>query len=223
MEKEFWEARYKKEGIVFRDADGSRIDTSGRGSIGIVRAWKWKIIGEMIRKYSPELIKPDSKQIQSKIIDVGCGDLSFWDDESHTILVEEYTGIDFCDTVIMENRGQDVKGWNFIASPAQILMDGLKAPVVLCMDLLFHVMDDMGFIKTLKNLCYYSEDLILIHTWKYNPFKDMPPEKETGEGIYMKYRPLEAYFGIFMGRGFMLMEEILNPNKVGVLYVFKRV
>lgn len=208
IEKPYWEARYKQGG------------TSGQGSIGTGRAWKWKIIREAIRKYSPELLKSKtdhSKPILSKIIDVGCGDLSFWDDESLTILVEEYMGIDISDTVIAKNRKRNVSGWNFIVSSSHILNRGLKASVVFCMDLLFHIMGDMEFIKTLKNLCYYSEDLVFIHTWKYNPFED-----GVSDGVYMKYRPLEAYFGIFMGRGFTLMEERLNPNEVGSLYVFKR-
>jgi len=103
----------------------------------------------------------------------------------------------------------------FIASSSHV-NQGLKAPVVFCIDMLFHIMDDTAFIDTLKNLCHYSEDLIFIHTWKYNPLKG-----STSDGVYQKYRPLEAYFGIFKGLDFMLMKRA-NPIRVGSLYVFKR-
>jgi len=222
--------------------------------MGYQRAWKWEIIGEMIRKYSPELLKSkhhlhnppalrappfqrsrvkvagagDVELILPKVIDVGCGDLTFWDAGSlrlvdplswHThgiMLPEEYIGIDISDTVIMRNR-RLYKGCKFIASSSHVLNQGLKAPVVFCIDLLFHIMDDMAFIDTLRNLCHYSEDLIFIHTWKYNPFKG-----STSDGIYQKYRSLEAYFRIFMELGFTLVDEKLNPNLIGCLYVFKQ-
>jgi hypothetical protein len=54
MKKEYWENRYASGG------------TSGCGSIGKLKEWEWKAITE----YLPT---PDH------IIDVGCGDLSFWD------------------------------------------------------------------------------------------------------------------------------------------------
>jgi len=204
MEKTYWESRYGRDG------------TSGSGSIGVERTWKWRVIREVIRSHSPRLLKFGDSL--SKIIDVGCGDLSFWDVESQlAINVERYIGIDISETVIMRNRKRGIDGWSFIVSASNIRIWGLRAPVVLCMDLLFHIMDDTEFIESLKNLCYYSEDLIFIHTWKYNPLKD-----STSDDIYQKYRPLEAYFGIFMKSGFILIEEKPNPNRVGCLYVFKR-
>lgn len=204
MEKTYWEARYIQGG------------TSGSGSIGVGRTWKWKVIGEVIRNHSPELLESDDSL--SKIIDVGCGDLSFWNVEPpFSIHVEKYIGIDISETVIMRNRERRIAGWSFIVSPSHIRDWGLKAPVVLCMDLLFHIMDDIEFIESLKNLCYYSEDLIFIHTWKYNPFKD-----SISDGVYQKYRPFEAYSGIFMESGFTLIEEKLNPNQIGCLYAFKK-
>lgn len=117
----------------------------------------------------------------------------------------------------MKNRKRGIDGWSFIVSPSHTRSLGLRAPVVLCIDLLFHIMDDMAFIESLKNLCYYSEDLIFIHTWKCNPFKG-----STSDGVYQKYRPLEDYFGIFMEWDFELIEEKLNPNQIGCLYIFKQ-
>lgn len=278
MEKAYWETRYRRGGpstcacIEWNwDEEVCEIPSPKschcRGpngectnTIGFQRAWKWKVIGEAIQKYSPELVRSEThlrgppepgapvvaqskRTIQDplkvrsenesylvlpKVIDVGCGDLVFWRAESlrlahpqswhtHGIMrTEEYVGIDISETVITRNRRNAVEGWSFIVSPAQVNRR-LKAPVVFCIDLLFHIMDDMAFIETLKNLCHYSEDLILIHTWRYNPFED-----STSDGVYQKYRPLEAYFRIFEESGFTLMERRANPNRVGCMYVFKR-
>lgn len=181
-----------------------------------------------------EVTMPENYLVLPKVVDVGCGDLVFWRSESlrlahplswhtHGIMrTEEYVGIDIVESVITRNRRNAVEGWSFIASPAQVLQRGLKAPVVFCIDLLFHIMDDMEFIQILKNLCHYSEDLIIIHGWKNNPLRGMPPDGTT-DGVYQKYRPLEAYLGIFMNRDFKLVDEYLNPNKIGGLYVFKRI
>lgn len=288
MDKAYWEARHQgtssgsvctdwnwdKERCEFTDCVRKGPDGECIVSMGYQRAWKWKIIGEMVRKYSPELLEsrpyvhsphapraplvkppkvkvagawnvdlvsedlgqgiddrsdtPPSGPILPRVIDVGCGDLTFWDAESlrlvnpqswHThgiMLTEDYIGIDISDAAIMRNRRLN-KGFKFIASSSHVLNQGLKAPVVFCIDLLFHIMDDMVFIDTLKNLCHYSEDLILIHTWGHNPFQG-----STSDGIYQKYRPFEAFFGIFMELGFTLMDERPNPNQIGCMYLFKK-
>jgi len=287
-EKAYWEARHRQgtsSGSACIDwnwdkeiCEVTNCVRKGSGgecivSMGYQRAWKWKIIGEMVRRYSPELLEsrpyvhsphapraplvkpprvkvagawnvdldsedlgreldesgdPPCGPILPRVIDVGCGDLTFWDAESlrlvnplswHTheiMLTEEYIGIDISDAVIIRNRLLN-KYCKFIASSSHVLNQGLKAPVVFCIDLLFHIMDDLVFIETLKNLCHYSDDLVLIHTWKHNPFED-----STSDGIYQKYRPLEAFFGIFMELDFTLMEERPNPNQIGCMYVFKQ-
>ena len=59
----YWENRYESGG------------TSGKGSIGQLRAWKWQVIED----YAGPV---------DDVIDVGCGDLSFLEGKTS----EKYTG-----------------------------------------------------------------------------------------------------------------------------------
>ncbi len=109
------------------------------------------------------------------------------------------------------------EGWNFIVAASLVRIPSIRAPIVFCMDLLFHLMVDADYTDTLRNLCVYSEDLIFIHTWKYNPLAP-----RTTDGIYQKYRLLENQIHIFEEGGFDLVEEEVNPNRIGYMYVFKK-
>lgn len=71
----YWEERYKSGG------------TSGRGSTGFIRIWKWW----QIKRHTKRL---------NNVVDVGCGDLSFWKNQ-HAI---NYTGIDQSQTIIEKNK-----------------------------------------------------------------------------------------------------------------------
>ena len=73
---EYWEQRYSKG------------DTSGPGSIGKAREWKWSIIDEEI-------------PLIDSVIDLGCGNLAFWEGRCPP---KDYVGIDISPTIIRKNR-----------------------------------------------------------------------------------------------------------------------
>ena len=81
MEEKYWNNRYELGG------------TSGPGSISINRDWKWKII----QKYCND---------PNDIIDVGCGDLSFWDGKN----CANYIGIDISESYIEMTKQRLNKG-----------------------------------------------------------------------------------------------------------------
>jgi len=217
IEEQYWEQRYSFGG------------NSGLGSIGKDRDWKWFIID----KYVPKL---------KDVLDVGCGDLSFWEERSCL----HYVGIDISKIIIKKNYNKR-PDWKFIWSNAENRIEGLNKEVVFCFDLLFHIMNEKSFLEILLNLCYYSTNFIFIHTWGKNPFNKsskirqfkyqfkkfkfknafktfatiINSRKNTDEK-YQYFRPLEKYFYIFEDQGFKLIERINNPNKIGTLYVFKR-
>lgn len=188
-EKDYWENRYARRG------------TSGAGSIGSERTWKWNIIS----RYLP---KPNH------IIDVGCGDLQFWEGRD----CRDYVGIDISEEIIM----RDIRAkpdWTFYNTPAQVLIKGLCRNNVFCLDLLFHIMTEEAFVQILLNLCSYSADLIFIHNWSRNPFEGTNPT----DGLYQYFRLLDNYQSIFDNEGFKLIDKKLNPlNQIGVMYVLKR-
>ncbi|MFX0141044.1 MAG: hypothetical protein ACFFDN_45820, partial [Candidatus Hodarchaeota archaeon] len=106
IEEQYWEQRYFSGG------------TSGPGSIGEEKAWKWSLIDQFV----PDL---------NHVIDVGCGDLSFWEGRD----CADYVGIDISKTIIEKNIKKRPK-WQFIHTNAEKRIDGLKKEVVFCLDVL---------------------------------------------------------------------------------------
>lgn len=216
MEEEYWEKRYASGG------------TSGPGSIGVDREWKWKVITEFL----PTI---------DHVIDIGCGDLTFWEGRD----CEDYTGIDVSKTIVNRNRIKRPK-WSFINAPAERYINDLKKECVFCFDVLFHIMNSKFFLKILNNLCLYSTNYIFIHTWINNPFSRRNQIKHIlyylrklnvrgilatlkiaiftpyTDGKYQYFRPVEKYMYIFEKNGFKLIDMKINPNKIGGFYIFKK-
>ena len=217
VEEHFWDQRYLEGG------------TSGLGSIGKIRDFKWSVID----KYLPYL---------HSVVDVGCGDLSFWEGRD----CEDYTGIDISKTIIEKNKILR-PDWSFICANSEKTIEGLKKEVVFCFDVLFHIMNTETYIQTLKNLCYYSKNYIFIYTWRNNPFKKYRQIKKFikalftfnvskvlvtlkhvlsnnsfSDGNYQYFRFLENEIEIFNKYGFDLNEIVKYTDDIGALYVFKR-
>jgi hypothetical protein len=209
----YWETRYRDGGC------------SGGGSIGAIRDWKWS----MIRKYASV----------NDVIDVGCGDLSFWEGKS----CEKYSGIDISPYIIESNR-EKRPSWRFICASGSDPLK-LEGDVVLCLDVLFHIMDETIYINLLNNLAVYAQKYIFIYTWHKNPFDnfglwlsilcsllkhgkivpllssllgDMASDFE-----YQKYRSFDDYSFIFEKRGFeQIAVETNEIDPLSALYIFKK-
>lgn len=186
-EEHYWTRRYAK----------------GLPSGGYEKEWKWAVIEEFL----PNL---------DHVIDVGCGDISFWDGRD----CKDYTGIDIAKNILDRNRERR-PGWSFIHSPAERRIPNLRKPVVLCVSLLFHIMSDERYVRILDNLCCYSSEWILIHTWIENPFGGRDEGPFT-DGVYQTFRRFEDYLHIFRREGFRLLALRRNPNGVGAFYIFKK-
>ncbi|HEY6283189.1 MAG TPA: methyltransferase domain-containing protein [Nitrososphaerales archaeon] len=172
---------------------------SGQGSVGLARDWKWSVI------------KKHVSQVED-VVDVGCGDLSFWEGRT----CERYIGVDISPHIIARNAERRPE-WAFVSSPAEKLLP-LKGRVVLCLDVLFHILDDETAKRIMENLCEYSSEWVVIHAWWRNPF-----EGKVNDGIYQAYRPLDK--ALFTGRGFDLVEETPAPEEVnpyGAMYIFRK-
>ena len=203
---EYWDKRYSNGG------------TSGRGSVGLYRNWKWNKIRESVG------LKFNS------VIDVGCGDLSFWNHRYGKQVLRrprfKYLGIDISEEIIKRNREMYEESFkriyldmDFVCSPAHIKIEGLRSHVVFCLDLLFHIMKEREFELILKNLCRYANQFLVIYTWSKNPFQN----KNTN-GKYQYYRPLRDYAPIFLREDLEPITDYPVPyDEFGKLYVFKRV
>lgn len=199
--EEYWETRYAKG------------DSSGEGSVGPNRAWKWAII----EKYVSSL---------DDVVDIGCGDLRFWEGRD----CHKYFGLDLSATVIQRNRESRPK-WRFEVGHAEYRIPNLRARIVLCLDMLFHIMDDEVFVNVLENLCRYSKEWIFTYTWRRNPFLFWAIKNAHNVGLsrtfaylrgtdgkYQKYRTFGKYFWIFERQGFTLLAK--HGHGDGAMYVF---
>jgi hypothetical protein len=197
VERKFWNNKYEQGGI------------SGRGSIGLYRNWKWNQIQFAI-----------GTDIHS-LIDVGCGDMSFWNHPIAKKMMKDlkYTGIDISDNIIKRNR-KALPDLDFIIAPAHVEQPGLRAQAVFALDLLFHIMDDGEYEMLIETLCQYASQYLVIYTWMKNPFTVL---NRDGDGVSQKYRPLGNVKHIFSKNNMQLVVSKNVPyDEFGRLYVFER-
>jgi len=199
-----WLEVFKMEKRYFNKNYGKGKD-SGTGSKGKYRKWKWDIID----LFAKDLIKKEC-------VDVGCGDLTFWEKPYSPFprTCFNYKGIDFSEVVVELNRAK-YPDRQFILANATV-KQGIKSPVVLCLDLLFHVLNDEDYVKIIDNLCDYTERFLFIYTWQLKPL-------ELAEEIPQAFRQLGKQFKLMNQKGLMIVFKQGVPfDPYGAMYVFER-
>ncbi len=214
LEERYWDRHYAAGGV------------SGEGSVGAIRQWKW----DQIRSIAGEV---------DDVVDVGCGDLSFW----HDRLPPAYTGLDISSTIASKNRERHPEA-TFIVTNAAVPQVA-SGRIVLCMDMLFHIMDEETYRGILANLGRYSREWIFVYTWRSNPLVDqgirryvarklfwqgrLPAAVRALKGSstdydYQTYRRFEDYASLITDQGFSLVETRSEPaiERWGALYVFRK-
>lgn len=204
-----WETHYAEGG-----KSGDPVDYN------LARDWKYFLLDKYYRKNI------------DTIIDVGCGDLQFWRDN----LPYKYTGIDISQTVIDRHKKKH-PDQKFICSDASKFVD-VHANVVICFDMLWHIIDDDDYINILKNIKRYSNKYIYIYTWNKNPlipslqirilsyllnkFRGKPYKVFDGGG-YQKYRDYLSISKNIFEPDFKLIETYTNDVwKFGTMYIYKK-
>lgn len=195
-----WDDHYKSGGKSGDPADYAKS-----------REWK----KDIIRKYCD--LKTES------VLDVGCGDLQFWDG----VLPTRYTGIDISRSIIAENRNRHPSR-NFFAMDATIAMIA-PSDAVICFDMLWHIIDDTDYECILRNLKNNATKTLFIFTWSRNPTKDdlwtfiVSELCNIKRGGYQKYRDFLKIAMPIFGDDFELVETVQNPVwPFASMYVFRR-
>jgi hypothetical protein len=197
----YWEGRYASGG------------DSGEGSRGLSRTFKWSVIESLIGPIA---------SYKGDVLDVGCGDLSFWDRQN----CERYLGLDISPTVLSANRSKRPR-WSFECLDCTDPGLDLHGECVLCLDMLFHIMDDQAYLNIVRNLGRWTGKFLFIHTWQSNPLERVGlfkrDIKRTTDGSYQTFRHVDGMFDVLRSAGLVMVEAQPNPNnKWGTMYAFKR-
>ena len=218
--------------MSYWDSLYSRGGNSGGGSVGAIRDWKWKTLSE-------------SGADMDRVIDFGCGDLSFWDGKG----CSDYTGIEQSESRCRQNRVSrpDLPCFCADASYKQLPDVLAQSPTVICFDVLFRVMDTKTYIGILENLSASSSDYIFIYTWWRNPFtnpiafitailaqlhrgnyenvsKMLETENTPTDFQYQYYSPFCSYAKYLTHHKFqtVLYPPIDAVDPYGAMYIFRR-
>ena len=204
---------------------------AGIATVGHARDWRWKIIA----RYTGGL---------DDVIDFGCGDLGFWSGRDCL----NYLGIDISERVVETNR-EARPGWKFIVSDSSTPLR-LRARVVLCIELLCHLMEEEDFVATLDNLAACCGEWLLISTWSTNRFGSLrdaglralglgtslyrlenisrtwldlvraAQNEAISDGVYRTYRPLEKYLDRIAAAGLQFESKHLCPFDLGLTAMY---
>ena len=135
---------------------------------------------------------------KDSVLDLGCGDLRFWD---NIPLDDWYLGVDISQTVIERNR-EKYPDARFDTRP--IADNRWRADAVVCFDVLYHIMDDDEYQRTINNITESAKRYAFVGTWVFNPLNGILPRlmrlKATGhleqgvnttDGYHQTYRRFE--------------------------------
>ena len=195
-----------------------------------MRGWKWSVIDRYV-------------DALDDVMDVGCGDLSFWEGRD----CQRYIGLDLSKSVLQANRRRRPR-WSFIcADAAQPLR--VRARIVLCMDVLFHVLDESRYQAILRNLSAYTDQWLFVGTWNRNPrARGLSPVQSVFRtrgraagalflaahplqlirstvrghsfGLHQRYELLEASFDVFLETGLRFVAVHPSPLDDGINAVY---
>lgn len=150
----YWEQRYQQGG------------TSGKGSVGLYRSWKWRVI----KRHLPKPVNATS------FIDFGCGDHSFWQNQTP----QRYVGLDKSPTIILKNRDQwPLKSW-LVRDATQPLPDTFhdEFDAALVMDVLFHV-EKLEDARTILANAGQTAEYVFARNWNLDHRHGRPDEYQA--------------------------------------------
>jgi hypothetical protein len=139
--KKYWQLRYSKGG------------DSGSGSYGILAEFKAKIINNFIDKHN----------IVS-IIEFGCGD----GNQLKFMNYKKYLGFDIAKNSIIRCHSlfkNDTSKSFILYDPKYFINNAFfKADLVVCLDVLYHIIPEWDFLKTLQDIFSCSSKYVILYT-----------------------------------------------------------
>ena len=179
--KEYWDERYRA-GF-----------TSGAGSYGELATFKADTINTFIEENSVR-----------SVIEFGCGD----GNQLKLMHYPEYLGMDIAPAAVEKCRktfsGDDSKSFN-LYSPESFSDNGsIHADLVVCLDVLYHIIPENDYIKTLDDIFSRSENFVILYT-----DIDMFKSRTYHEGAHVRHRDTLSYLKKYQN---FTIDKII-PNK----------
>lgn len=178
--RKYWHNRYLSGG------------NSGSGSYGVLAKFKSDVINTFIEQNGI-----------SSVIDFGCGDGS----QIKTIEKVKYLGIDVAPSSIDLCRGifSGDKTKSFLLYNPKYFVNNqfIKADLVMCLDVLYHIIDEADFSKTLSDIFSCSRGFVVLYT--------NIEIHEAAENSHILYRDIMKYLTQF--NEFKLQEVISQKYK----------
>ncbi len=162
-------ARYW-ENVYAKGVDGGN---SGRGSYGILAAFKAEIVNAYVDKYS----------IQT-VAEFGCGD----GNNLKYMHYPNYIGLDVSATTIKKCQqlfSNDSTKRFEVYHPLHQSPEDLKAELVVCLDVLYHIITEKDFVKTLDDIFKTAQKLVILYT--------SVKEFDYKTDIHVKHRHIYPY------------------------------
>ena len=183
-EKKYWEHRYATGG------------DSGWCSSGELRDWRWQLVEKNV-------------DIEGKsVLDVGCGDLQFWEGKDH----KDYTGLDISSVVIAKNRVLR-PDWTFFLYDATHGFDR-QFDVVFCFEMIFHIMTEERLIKIFNSLQQWTKDILFVTSWSKRPEPFVHPH-------YQHHWQIDDYLDYLIW--LKLEKKYTTETGTRAMYVFRRI
>lgn len=160
--KRYWEKRYRSGG------------NSGSGSYGALADFKADVVNEFIKTNSIE-----------STIDFGCGD----GNQISLIDCRNYVGLDVSETAVKickEKFNNDPNKRFFLCNASDYEdLDIGEADLVLCLDVLYHIIDENDFVKTLDAIFRLSKKYVILYAILHEPSIRLSQ--------HLKYRDINNY------------------------------
>ena len=174
--KEDWE-RYYQTGY-----------TSGAGSYGVLAAFKAEVVNEFIEDH----------EVQT-VLDIGCGD----GNQLSLLNCPIYYGVDVSPTVIeiCKKKFNSDPTKHFSLYNPNVENDLPECDLVLCLDVLYHIIPEKDFNLTLDDIFFHAKKGIILYTIMFDSgakgshiytrntiqYLDRYPDWEIWKIIYQKY------------------------------------
>ncbi|USK54617.1 glycosyltransferase [Cytobacillus solani] len=162
--KNYWEERYFSGG------------NSGQGSYGLLADFKADVINNFIKENKI-----------NDVIEFGCGDgnqLKLMNYKSYLGLDISQTTIVKCKEIFKNDSSKTFQFYNVKEST-----DFKAADLVVCLDVLYHIIDEIDFMKTLGDIFKASKQYVILYT-----VLDEPQEEWS---LHLKYRNVFDYIKRF--------------------------